>query len=192
MRGSWNWQRAVAVAIGGVLGAGLRWSVLSSVDSGRFPWPVLVVNAAGSLVLGVLLAEEWSHPSARLLLHDAGGIGFCGSLTTFSTFSVEVVDLARDGSQGIAALYAVSLCHRRRRGRGRGCRASSPAGGHDSVGGAAVITAAAFVAAVVGTLARAEAGRRWNRHNGIAVGTWSSTSPGRSCSASCRRRRRRR
>ena len=35
-----------------------------------------------------------------------------------------------------------------------------------------MITAAAFVAAaVVGTLARAEAGRRWNRHNGIAVGT---------------------
>ena len=108
MRGSWNWHRAVAIAIGGVLGAGLRWAVLTSVDSGRFPWPVLVVNVAGSLILGVLLAEEWSHPNALLLLHDAGGIGFCGSLTTFSTFSVEVVDLARDGSQGIAVLYAVA------------------------------------------------------------------------------------
>ena len=107
MRGSWNWQRAVAIAIGGVLGAGLRWAVLTSVDTGRFPWPVLVVNVP-SLILSVLLAEEWSHPNARLLLHDAGGIGFCGSLTTFSTFSVEVVNLARDGSQGIAALYAVA------------------------------------------------------------------------------------
>jgi CrcB protein len=108
VRGSWNWQRAVAIAIGGVLGAGLRWAVLTSVNTARFPWPVLVVNVAGSLILGVLLAEDWSHQKARLLLHDAGGIGFCGSLTTFSTFSVEVVDLARDGSQGIAALYVVA------------------------------------------------------------------------------------
>lgn len=108
MRGSWNWQRAVAVAIGGVLGAGTRWVVLTFTDTGTFPWPVLVVNVVGALLLGVLLAEEWSHPSARLLLHDAGGIGFCGALTTFSTFSVEVVDLARDGRQGVAAFYAVT------------------------------------------------------------------------------------
>jgi len=66
------------------------------------------VNVAGSLILGVLLAEEWSHPRARLLLHDAGGIGFCGSLTTFSTFSVEVVDLARAGDVGTAVLYTVA------------------------------------------------------------------------------------
>ena len=76
--------------------------------SGRFPWPVLVVNVTGSLILGVLLAEESSHSRLRLLLHDAGGIGFCGSLTTFSTFSVEVVDLARHGDHGTAALYAVA------------------------------------------------------------------------------------
>ena len=108
MRGSWNRKRAAAIAIGAVVGAVLRWAVFTSVDAGRFPWPVLVVNVAGSLMLGVLLAEEWSHPQARLLLHDAGGIGFCGSLTTFSTFSVEVVDLARDGDVRTAAVYAVA------------------------------------------------------------------------------------
>jgi CrcB protein len=80
----------VAIAIGGVVGAALRWAVFTS------------------LILGVLLAEEWSHPRARLLLHDAGGIGFCGSLTTFSTFSVEVVDLAREGDVGTAAVYTVA------------------------------------------------------------------------------------
>lgn len=69
---------------------------------------MLIVNVAGSLILGVLLAEEWTHPQARLLLHDAGAIGFCGSLTTFSTFSVEVVNLARDGDVGIAASYTVA------------------------------------------------------------------------------------
>jgi fluoride exporter len=107
VRGSWDQKRAVAIAIGAVVGAVLRWAVFTSVDGGRFPWPVLVVNVAGSLILGVLLAEEWSHPRARLLLHDAGGIGFCGSLTTFSTFSVEVVDLARDGDVRTAVVYTV-------------------------------------------------------------------------------------
>ena len=56
------------------------------------PWTVFLLNCGGSFVLGVLLAEEWAHPRARLLLHDAGGIGFCGGLTTFSTYAVEVVD----------------------------------------------------------------------------------------------------
>lgn len=108
MRGSWDRQRLVAIAIGGVAGAALRWAVFTSVDAGRFPWPVLAVNVAGSLILGVLLAEEWSHPRARLLLHDAGGIGFCGSLTTFSTFSVEVVDLARADDVATAVFYTVA------------------------------------------------------------------------------------
>jgi len=97
--------RRAAIAAGGALGAGLRWAVVTSIDSGRFPWPVLALNVVGSLVLGVCLAEEWDHPRARVLLHDFGGIGFCGGLTTFSTFAVEVVDLLRDGSTGQAASY---------------------------------------------------------------------------------------
>jgi fluoride exporter len=108
VRGLWDRQRALAIAIGGVAGAALRWAVFTSMDSGPFPWPVLVVNVAGSFLLGVLLAEEWSHPRVRLLLHDAGGIGFCGSLTTFSTFSVEVVDLVRHNDFGTAVLYTVA------------------------------------------------------------------------------------
>ena len=104
----WDRQRATAIALGGIAGASLRWIVVTSVGAGRFPWPVLAVNIAGSVLLGMLLAEEWSHPSLRLLLHDAGGIGFCGGLTTFSTFSLEVVNLARAGDTTIAALYAVA------------------------------------------------------------------------------------
>jgi CrcB protein len=103
--GSWDRRRLGAIAVGGVAGAGLRWAVLSAAEPGRFPWPVLALNIAGSILLGALLAEEWSHPSMRLLFHDAGGIGFCGGLTTFSTFSVEVVDLARDGNTGSAVVY---------------------------------------------------------------------------------------
>ena len=108
MRGSWDRQRALAIAAGGGVGALLRWAVFTSVSAGGFPWPVLAVNVAGSFILGVLLAEEWSHPRARLVLHDAGGIGFCGSLTTFSTFAVEVVNLSKDGDVGIAVVYIVA------------------------------------------------------------------------------------
>ena len=92
------------------MGSALRWAVVTSFEVGRFPWPVLALNVAGSVLLGVLLAEEWSHPSALLALRDAGGVGFCGGLTTFSTFSLEVVDLTRDGNAGLAVVY-LSLIH---------------------------------------------------------------------------------
>lgn len=108
MGGHWDRRRVIAVALGGVTGAGLRWAVLTSVEAGRFPWPVLALNVAGSVLLGILLAEEWTHPRQRLLLHDVGGIGFCGGLTTFSTFSVEVVNLARDGDTATATVYATA------------------------------------------------------------------------------------
>jgi CrcB protein len=98
----------LAVAAGAVAGAGLRWAVVTAWTSGPFPWPVFVVNVAGSLLLGVLLAEEWVHPRARLLVHDVGGIGFCGSLTTFSTFAVAAVNLVRDGRAATALLYVAA------------------------------------------------------------------------------------
>jgi CrcB protein len=97
----------VAVALGGAAGAGVRWAVVTLSGGGWLPWPVLAVNVGGSFVLGVLLAEEWTHPRTRVLLHDAGAIGFCGGLTTFSTFAVEIVDLIRADRAGAAALYAV-------------------------------------------------------------------------------------
>jgi fluoride exporter len=99
---------AIAIGVGGAAGAGTRWAVLTAFPGGAFPWPVFGVNVAGSVLLGIVLAEEWSHPRARLLLHDGAGIGFCGGLTTFSTVSVEVVDMARDGRPGLAAVYLLT------------------------------------------------------------------------------------
>jgi CrcB protein len=108
MRGQWNRQRAIAVVLGGMAGAGLRWALLTTAPPGRFPWPVLAVNIAGSVLLGALLAQEPTHASLRTVLHDAGGIGFCGGLTTFSTFALEVVDLVRADDTVIAVTYASS------------------------------------------------------------------------------------
>lgn len=108
MAGRWDAKRAAAIAAGGVAGAALRWSVASEVVAGGFPWRILAVNVVGSLLLGVLLAGEWSRPGARVAIHDAGAIGFCGGLTTFSTFAVEVAELIRSGDELTAALYVAS------------------------------------------------------------------------------------
>lgn len=106
MRGHWDRARVAAVAVGGAAGAAVRWSLVTSIDTGRFPWAVFLLNVAGSILLGVLLAEETRRPSRRVLLHDAGAIGFCGGVTTFSTFSIEVVELIRDGFALMGAAYA--------------------------------------------------------------------------------------
>lgn len=108
MQTRWDRRRALAVAAGGVAGAATRWALVTAVTvPGALPWPVLVLNVIGSLLLGVVLAEEWTHPRARVLLHDGVAIGFCGGLTTFSTFTLEVVELARDGEASVAVLYAI-------------------------------------------------------------------------------------
>ena len=96
------------VAAGGGAGAVARYLMQQYVQ-GRWPlaWPVGTgaVNALGcllaGLVLGVLerqqLGEAW-----RLLLIT----GVCGGFTTFSAFALENVALLREGSVGLAALYA--------------------------------------------------------------------------------------
>src|SRR5262245_50973323 len=99
---------AIAIGVGGIAGAGTRWAVLTTFPGGVFPWPVFAVNVIGSVILGIVLAEEWSHPGARLVLHDGAGIGFCGGLTTFSTVSVEVVTMTRDGRPALAVVYLVT------------------------------------------------------------------------------------
>jgi len=87
------------VAVGGAVGASLRWAVLATIGiSGGFPWWTLVVNVVGCLGLGLLVRAE---RSAGLGL----GTGLCGGLTTFSTFSVEVAELLDQGRAVVAAGY---------------------------------------------------------------------------------------
>lgn len=99
-----------AVAIGGTIGAGVRWACLRSLDPGAIPWPVLGVNVVGSFVLGLLIGAgdraPVATPGAGRLLHILG-VGFCGGLTTFSTFAVEVVALGRSGHPVEAGSYVV-------------------------------------------------------------------------------------
>lgn len=105
------------VALGGAIGAGIRWAVIEVAPSTPFPWPVLLVNLVGCALLGALVGHGVSY-RARLLF----GTGLCGGLTTFSTFTVEVARLLSDNRAGIAASYLVAsvvgglVCFDRARG----------------------------------------------------------------------------
>ena len=95
------------VAVGGALGAVVRY-LLATRWTARFPWAILVANLAGSFGLGVLLGTA----SPGLLLF--AGVGFCGALTTFSTFALDTFVLVREGriaasAGNLAASVAGSL-----------------------------------------------------------------------------------
>lgn len=105
-----TWQAAGWVALGGAIGSVLRWAaiVLAAQRFGvSFPWGTLLVNVAGSFAIGAI--AEWGAggvlgvtPTVRLFV----ATGILGGFTTFSTFSLEALTLARDGSAGLATAYA--------------------------------------------------------------------------------------
>ena len=97
---------ALAVAVGGAVGAALRHLADRAVSARQerpFPLGTVLVNVLGSFVLGVVsglgmvLGPEWTV---------ALGTGLCGGFTTFSTAMVDAVRLARE-RRGAAALAVV-------------------------------------------------------------------------------------
>jgi CrcB protein len=93
------------VCLGAAIGAPARYLTDRAVQSRHdsvFPWGTFTVNVAGSLVLGALVGAA-AHHAVPPALVAALGTGFCGALTTYSTFGYETVRLAEDG----ARLYAV-------------------------------------------------------------------------------------
>jgi fluoride exporter len=99
----------VAVALGGALGTVARYelALAEPVRSGRFPWATFTANLAGSLVLGIVVVALAETRRSTGVLRSFAAVGFCGGLTTFSTWMVESVLLTRDGDAGVAAVYLV-------------------------------------------------------------------------------------
>jgi fluoride exporter len=73
---------------------------------GSFPWPTFWTNLSGSFALGLLLGVVLQRFPARRYLHPFLAVGLLGAYTTYSTFAVETVLLARDGHPILGLTYA--------------------------------------------------------------------------------------
>lgn len=94
------------IALGGSLGAVARYGLSTLVyyhTSESFPWGTLVVNLTGSFLIGVVIElfdTALISPQWRSFIT----IGFLGAYTTFSTFTLETVNLLRDAEFRLAAV----------------------------------------------------------------------------------------
>jgi CrcB protein len=100
------------VGIGGAIGSMLRFWINGMISSTRigeiFPLGTLVINITGSFVIGVIGAfvspEGRLDPHWRVTMTQLLMVGVCGGYTTFSSFSVQTLNLARDGDWLYAGL----------------------------------------------------------------------------------------
>ena len=109
---------AIWIFVGSGLGGLARWAASSWIAdrSGQtFPWGTLVVNVTGSFAIG--LFATLTGPDGRFLapttFRQFFMIGICGGYTTFSSFSLQTLNLATDGEwsrAGANVLLSVLLC----------------------------------------------------------------------------------
>jgi CrcB protein len=106
------------IAVGSALGGMARFGCSSLVANWfgqTFPWGTLIVNVAGSFVIGFF--ATLTGPDGRVLvpsdLRQFVMVGFCGGYTTFSSFSLQTLSLVQDGEIARAGLNvgaSVALC----------------------------------------------------------------------------------
>jgi fluoride exporter len=106
------------VALGGAIGSMARlWlgTYVATLAGVAFPWGTILINILGSLVIGFF--ATFTGPAGRIVVPiDARAfvmVGLCGGFTTFSAFSLQTLDLARDGQwleAGGNVLLSVVLC----------------------------------------------------------------------------------
>ena len=100
----------LAAAVGGALGAVVRHLVVqqtTNIFGADLPWGTFIVNTIGSFILGVavqVFALIWTPGQAFQVMLT---VGLCGSLTTFSAFSMDLVMLFEQGFLTKAGIYLV-------------------------------------------------------------------------------------
>ncbi len=102
--------RTVSIFAGGTVGALARAGVAQALPHhrGQWPWSTFAVNLAGTLLLAWLTTRLAEHVAPTRYWRFLIGTGFCGALTTFSTFQVETIRLAKDNHPGVALAYAAA------------------------------------------------------------------------------------
>ena len=102
-------QQVLAICVGACLGALTRWKLgLWLSAPGALPWGTLAANAIGGYLIGLCVAFFQGHPGIDPVWRLALVTGFLGALTTFSSFSAEVVDLLLQGRWGMATAWAAT------------------------------------------------------------------------------------
>jgi len=106
------------VALGGALGTIARYALSGFVATHfgeTFPWGTMIINITGSLVIGFF--ATLTGPDGRVFvgseIRQFVMMGLCGGFTTFSSFSLQTLSLARDGELGLALAnvgLSVFLC----------------------------------------------------------------------------------
>ena len=108
----------VWIMLGSALGGGARYwcSGFAAHHFGEtFPWGTLIVNVVGSFIIGFF--ATFTGPDGRLFVSTEARqfvmVGLCGGYTTFSSFSLQTLNLVRDGEMGRAGAniaLSVALC----------------------------------------------------------------------------------
>jgi len=108
----------LAVAVGGAMGTIARYwlsGFAASHFGETFPWGTLIINVLGSFVIGFFATI--TDPDGRVFVSTETRqfvmVGLCGGFTTFSAFSLQTLNLARDGETGPALAnigLSVVLC----------------------------------------------------------------------------------
>ena len=99
---------SLLVAIGGALGALGRYGIGQVVQAGNLPVATMVVNVTGCFLIGVLWAtfdeSQWFQDWGKYLIT----VGMLGGFTTFSSFSLETLELIRGGEIWTPLGYVIS------------------------------------------------------------------------------------
>jgi CrcB protein len=101
------------VAVGGALGSVARYWIrmlVAYLAGEAFPWGTLLINVVGSFVIayfGTMTLPDGVRP-ASIELRLFVMVGFCGGFTTFSSFSMQTIELLRGGEAGRALAYIVA------------------------------------------------------------------------------------
>ena len=100
----------LAVAIGGLVGTGLRLACDLAFPhaDGEFPVETLVVNLVGAFALGWLVGGLWTRPTTPFWLKAGLGSGLLGSFTTLSAVMASLLLLTAGGEAGLAVAYLLA------------------------------------------------------------------------------------
>jgi CrcB protein len=103
-------RELAAIFVGGAVGASARTGLvdLAPTHVGQWPWVTFAVNLVGCVLLGYFVTRLQERLPITAYRRPLLGTGFCGALTTFSSFQLELLRMLDHGDAGLAIGYGVA------------------------------------------------------------------------------------